>query len=77
MFLVILLFVVFVSAAAGFKLGAGRGAFAVSAVLLVGLGLAIAAFGSEVLLVAAYAGGPLIIVGGLALAVGAHFHAVE
>lgn len=46
---------------------------ALGALLLVGLGLGVAAIGSGAILVAAYGGGPALVVGGLGVALGVKF----
>lgn len=72
--ILIVLFVVFlVGAACGYSFGGGRGALALGALLLVGLGLGVAAIGSGAILVAAYGGGPVLVVGGLGIALGVKF----
>jgi hypothetical protein len=60
-------------AACGYSFGGLRGALAWAVLLVVCLGVAVAAMGSGVLLVAAYAGGPILVVGGLGIALGARF----
>jgi hypothetical protein len=71
--LFVLLIVFLVGAACGHSFGGGRGALALVALLAVGLGVAVAAIGSGALLAAAYGGGPVLIVGGLGIALGVRF----
>ena len=73
MILFVLFAVFLVGVACGYYFGGGRGVLALGALLLVGLGAAVAVIGSGAILVAAYGGGPVLVVGGLGIALGVKF----
>jgi hypothetical protein len=71
LFLLIAVFVV--AAACGYYLSGWRGMAMVALVLLLCLVAAVAAIGEGAILVAAYGGGPVLLVAALAYALGAKF----